>query len=166
MIYWLTSKNNYKISKIFIEIFKALPSSSQPPLLLVCFSPPPSEEHLRGEFGLFLLKREADVGPRVLREHRLSLSHLLCESAGCFMHPRVVWPMERCDAEGCDPFFLFIYLFKIQFWSIFLISMNLLHELISWHLWSLTEYKDEEQTENENILRFSVQKHWFISQKN
>lgn len=108
MIYWLTYKNNHKISNNFTEIFKVLPSSSQPPLLLVCFFSPPSEEHFRGEFGLLLLKREADVGPRVLREHRLSLSHLLCESAGCFMHPRVVWPTERCDAEGCDPFVFFI----------------------------------------------------------
>lgn len=78
----------------FAFLFSA--SSSSCLLLLL-----PSEERLRGELGLLLLKREAGGGPRVLREHRLALSDLLCESADCFVHPRVVLPLESCDAEGC-----------------------------------------------------------------
>lgn len=106
------------------EVLKASPSTSQPPLLLVCSSPAPSEERLRGELGLLLLKREAGGGPRALRQHRLSLSHLLCESAGCCVLPWLVWPRDRCDAECCHSFIIVSSEIVIHYTEV--------HESVAW----------------------------------
>lgn len=120
---YLISRSVFSYKELYLwnSVVQASPSSFQPPLLL-CFSSlllasSPSEERLRGELGLWLLKREAGGGPRVLREHCLSLQDLICESAGCFLHPRVVWPMPRCDylcPRSCSFLFLFACVWFLQ----------------------------------------------------
>lgn len=148
----------------FISAVPPSPSSFQPPLLL-CFSSSsssPSEERLRGELGLWILKREAGGGPGVLREHGLSLSDLICESAGCFLHPRVVLTEAEVWLLLLDLILLLSYFCscfykkkKKKVWTVLPDEHESLpvHELNSLILlfvmnvicWSLTDYKAEER---------------------